>query len=126
MKRGEERGKEGREERGKRGKREEKHRRNGRKKEWEREEEKPRKRGRKKEWERGRETGEERGGRENDSPSSLFLFSFFLFSLSFNILFSLKRNSFLRILITQNCQKDYKKSRKMLKSKNIFLMNRCL
>ena len=52
--------------------------------------------------ERGRETAEERGGRENDSLSSFFLF---LFSLSFNILFSFKRNSFLRILISENFQK---------------------
>ena len=59
--------------------------------------------------ERGRETTEERGGRENNSLSSLF---FLIFSLSFNILFSLKRNSFLRILISENCQKDSKKIQK--------------
>ena len=47
--------------------------------------------------------------REGDSLSSLFP-SFFLFSLSFNILFSLKRNSFLRILLSKNYQKHSKKN----------------
>ena len=60
--------------------------------------------------ERGRVMEREEGRRENDSLLSFFLsFSFFLFSF-FHILFSLKINSFLRILISKNCQEYSKKN----------------
>ena len=63
--------------------------------------------------ERGREKERKRREKEGERERerfSLLSFSFFLLSISFNILFSLKRNSFLRILISKNCQKDSNKN----------------